>query len=214
MTTHRFSHKLQNMFNAKILIGFSALALLIGILSGLAGGVPFGAVLLRTLVGIIVFAGLGVAAGWLINKYVPEIFKLNLRKTKPDKEPQEEGIDIVLPEENPHTFTDKELSDEELADEEKNDGSETVAQEDMSYEPLEKSQPLEQSEQDTADDEGPIGEGPIDDTGLESFADVDILPSLDNGESVSNTDKQKDPGEMEKEPSSAAQAIRTWLKKG
>jgi len=93
------------MFNYRIIIGFAALAFVISLLSGTFGAVPFGIILLRTVIGTLVFAALGAAASWVIHTFLPDLFPDDVRGGS-DRDRSEgkdgNGVDIVIPEENPH----------------------------------------------------------------------------------------------------------------
>ncbi len=94
------------MLNFKIIIGFAAFALFITLVGGMAGAVPIGMVMLRALLGVIAFTGLGAGVSWLIKKYLPDLVEPRSagaeKKEEGDANPGAE-VNIVLPEENPHT---------------------------------------------------------------------------------------------------------------
>ena len=88
------------MIDYKIVIGFAAFAFIVSLLSGLIGGVSFGILTLRTLLGTAFFAALGAGASWIFKRYLPEIFS-RAEAGETVEEPAS-AVDIVLPEENPH----------------------------------------------------------------------------------------------------------------
>ncbi|MEJ2664785.1 MAG: hypothetical protein P8107_12205 [Spirochaetia bacterium] len=76
------------------IIGFG-----LSFLVGLFSGNPFLIILFRAIIFAVVFAGIGAAASYLLNRFTPEIFNPDY-KSATDRETNE-NIDIVLPEENP-----------------------------------------------------------------------------------------------------------------
>lgn len=83
---------------------FAGLALVVALAAGLAGRVPFGTVVARSLAGAVVFAGLGFAAVVVLERTLPELF-VRLQAGQAEQAgpvaAEMPRVDIVLPEENP-----------------------------------------------------------------------------------------------------------------
>ena len=63
----------------KVAAVFAIVAMTVSLLTGAVSGIKFGAVLLRTFFSILIFAGLGFGVFFVMKKYVPELFELNVR---------------------------------------------------------------------------------------------------------------------------------------
>ena len=94
------------MFNFRFILGFAALAFVISLLAGILGGIPFGLILLRTLIGTAVFALLGVGASWVIQKFIPNLLDMGGGTDREPATSSSDEVDIVIPEENPHARAD------------------------------------------------------------------------------------------------------------
>jgi len=115
------------MFNVRWTLAFALVALVVSLLAGVIGGLPFGLILVRALVGMIVFAALGAAAAWLVQRFIPELMQLGpdgrdegktgrgVNERGADKQGPDAEIDITLPEENPHFAGETGNEDDELA---------------------------------------------------------------------------------------------------
>ncbi len=77
----------------------AAAAFGISVLFGIIGGVGFGTLLLRAAAGAVVFAGLGTGAVLIARRYLPELFSAG-------SDVPGEGIDIIIPDVNPHASAD------------------------------------------------------------------------------------------------------------
>ncbi len=93
-------------------LGAFCLSFIIGILSGN----PFLAILFRAFIFGVIFAGMGAAGSFIINKFLPEIFNADYKQTA--EATNSKNVDIVLPEENPvlgeSLFEEKEKSGDEI----------------------------------------------------------------------------------------------------
>ncbi len=188
------------MINYKIIIGFAAFAFVVSILAGLIGGVVFGALLLRTLAATIVFAGLGLSVGWVIERYLPELLRPGVKPETAGREEEKagDGVNIVLPEENPH--------------EETGESEETLEVEEDDGELLDEVESVDTDLPEGGDDE-------------EDFSDIDSMPTLDTleGDFTSQEESQDidsrtttrnvDVMGTSHDPAEAARAIKTWMKR-
>jgi hypothetical protein len=90
--------------NWKICVFFAGLAFCISFLFGLIGGVEFATLILRAFLGAVVFGGLSLGADLLLRRFLPELFA--------SAGENDGGIDITVPEINPH---ERSGEDEELS---------------------------------------------------------------------------------------------------
>ena len=86
------------MVNIKLIGGFAVLGLLLSFLAGALGGVAFPVIVLRALLGALLFAALGFGLHTVVGRFLPEL--LHTSVVTPEKQ---SGVDITLPEENPHS---------------------------------------------------------------------------------------------------------------
>lgn len=63
-------------FNIRMAVIFAAAAVLVALVSGFIGHVPFGYILIRSFIGGVIFAVIGFAAAALIARFLPEILEL------------------------------------------------------------------------------------------------------------------------------------------
>lgn len=179
----------------------------LSLLIGLIAGNPFGVVFLRSLLSGIVIGGIGTGIVFIFNKYFTELV-INTGESAVDKE-EKEGINIVLPEENPHIVNDDDTIEEveEVADE----------MEEAEQHGREELEPLEELEK--AADIEPIIEGSIEEENSRSdvsLPDLDSLAtdSLNTGKSsVSLPKGQTEVPGMETDPEILAKAVRSIMKK-
>ncbi len=61
----------------KIIAGIATLAFLFSFIFGLIGAVGFGIIIVRAIIGAVVFAGLGYGISILLRKFLPELFEIN-----------------------------------------------------------------------------------------------------------------------------------------
>jgi hypothetical protein len=124
--------------NWKISAVFASAALIVSIASGLLGGVGFGLVIVRALVGAILFALIGGGISLAISKFLPELLESNKAPSTDDEAAEDEylssgsEINIVLPDENPHVKDDSAVGSEDFVEvletvDEANDGVEEIA---------------------------------------------------------------------------------------
>jgi hypothetical protein len=86
------------MSNWKVIAGATTFASVISLLAGLIRGNPFGIIILRLLISAILFGGLALAAILVLKRFVPELGQV----VSPEAAKRKPGVDILLPEENPH----------------------------------------------------------------------------------------------------------------
>ena len=95
------------VINVKFIIYSIVISIIISIIAGIIGNVPFFIFLLRLIFGAVIFAALGAAVAFVLEKYIPEVFnkeeERNEDEERSDETPIEgEEINIVIEEENPH----------------------------------------------------------------------------------------------------------------
>jgi len=228
------------MFNFRLILGFAALAFLISLLAGILGGISFGLILFRALIGSTVFALLGVGASWIIQRFIPNLLDTG---GGTDREPAPVSIgevDIVIPEENPHARADGVEGDVATAAETQGslasesfegDASElveavepSIGTEDEETPDGPTDEPIADSDRKSPSEDTLSEDTPSEDT-EEGYGDLDSMPSLDSleGEFV-RTGNEQEQGSTEAEttinvmgqeqdPETAAKAIQTWLRK-
>lgn len=86
------------MSNWKAVAGAATFASVISLLAGLIRGNPFGIIILRLLISAILFGGLALAAILVLKRFLPELDQA----AGPQEAKRKPGVDILLPEENPH----------------------------------------------------------------------------------------------------------------
>ncbi|MBN2735428.1 MAG: hypothetical protein JXR70_00515 [Spirochaetales bacterium] len=88
------------MVNLKVIIAFALVAMILSILAGGIGGVPFWEIIVRSLFGAVIFGGLGFGIGFIIDRYLPELTSSgNNPIEKPAKGTE---IDEIIDSENPY----------------------------------------------------------------------------------------------------------------
>ena len=83
--------------NWKLLAGFSLFGGVISLISGIAGGNPFGVILLRLLLSAVAFGALGLGVQSLLGRYLPEL----LKAAPPARQGTGDSIDIIIDDELP-----------------------------------------------------------------------------------------------------------------
>ncbi len=93
------------MINARVVLIAGGLGFFIAVLAGGIAGVRFGNLIIRAIIGGVVFAGLGAGISFLIEKFLPELFHGESDKTGGSERAEDVsgsgGVNIVLPEQNP-----------------------------------------------------------------------------------------------------------------
>ncbi len=207
----------------RVAAAFAGLAFLVALAAGLAGGVRFGTVLLRALVGAGVLAALAAVAVAILQRYVPGLLAPPAAPGESAQavgEPEAEAprIDIVLPEENP--LEDAIAADlepaEETAEAAEELGPAPPGPSDDAVEstgglpPVEELAP-EPSGATIEDAEAEVLEAEGDET-LPSLDGLD-MESSEPPESAPGRPAAAGPGGARVDPSQAARAMRTWLKR-
>lgn len=91
--------------NWRFIAGVAGFGLAVSLITGVFAGVAFGALLVRALIAAVAFGVLGAVAFLIIERYVPELLQVagGSEMDEGDEEDAEgEGVNIELPEENPH----------------------------------------------------------------------------------------------------------------
>ncbi|MEW5814185.1 MAG: hypothetical protein AB1798_02155 [Spirochaetota bacterium] len=216
------------MVDWKIIIGMTVGAVVLSLLAGIIGGVSFGIILLRAIVGGLAFGLFGLGAGYIIRKFLPELFK-----TLPDEETtdgSESGIEIILPDENPH----EKINTEEAAQEFAPGGQAIFSEDELSdseelIEEVEERSSIIESRIDKEAEEAEEME-PLDSDSALAFSDkIDNLPEITAFESsfssTGEVDSLKSSGKSapandaidvlgnQMDPKVVARAIQTIMKK-
>jgi hypothetical protein len=214
------------MFNFRLILAFAAFAFVISLLVGLLGGIPFGLILLRTLIGTAFFALLGAGASWVIRRYIPELLEVVTNERREAAATGDE-VDIVLPAENPHIAAEGAEGSDDAGDEAVALGSLAGIEEESATEGEagpESSNGLAQgpaAPTGVVTDAGIVeAEGESEETG-DTLDDLDVMPSLDSlegefAQSAGEQEGSKDATKtnvMGQDPETAAKAIQTWLRK-
>ncbi len=88
------------MPNIKVVIGFAAIAAVLSLFAGIFGGVTFGVIFLRMILGALAFGALGAGASLLIERFMPDLFLSDQqeRSSSDAEEGSQQGsqVDIVL----------------------------------------------------------------------------------------------------------------------
>jgi hypothetical protein len=209
---------------AGALAGFGVVLTLV---AGLFSGNPFGVILLRSALGGVALGGLGVAAGWLLKRYVPELLTLGsattARSPEAGAEQSTHQVDIVLPEENPYGSAGEQ---EGASDGEQDAGAERSAGGDSEeLFPSESGDGASSAE--SSGDEAPFADEALEDadgvdaersTRLATPASTPGLDVLDRS-SLGSTGGlpsrgENDSGMQIDDPKKAAEAVRNLLRKG
>ncbi|MDR3201166.1 MAG: hypothetical protein LBT68_06870, partial [Spirochaetales bacterium] len=85
--------------NWRVSVFVAGLAFCISFLFGLIGGVEFATLILGAFLGAVVFGGLSLGVGVLLRRFLPELFA--------SAGENDGGIDITVPEINPHERFDE-----------------------------------------------------------------------------------------------------------
>jgi hypothetical protein len=95
------------MPNVKVIIAFAAVAAVLSLFAGIIGGVAFGVILLRMILGAAVFGALGAGISLLVDRFMPELFSAEQQGATAEEEeeaPQQGSqVDIVLDNEEAET---------------------------------------------------------------------------------------------------------------
>jgi hypothetical protein len=81
----------------KLLVGFSLFGALVSLISGIAGGNPFGVIVLRLILSAVVFAALGLGVQGILRRYLPDL----LQTSPPPVERGGGTVDIIIDDELP-----------------------------------------------------------------------------------------------------------------
>ena len=174
--------------NWKFVAATAIIAMAVSLLSGGLGGVPFGVLVLRAVIGAFVFLVLGIGINLVLNRYFPELWEDTTDEShesdtvsEADRKAPGGRVDIVLPAEHPEVPGNGEI--EELDGEEPEDDVEELKE--------------------TATEE----EAPLDN--LDSFSGTFV--EVDNEESGAVSSSSSSGGDHN--PAEIAQAIHTVIER-
>jgi hypothetical protein len=100
--------------NWKVVAGFAVVGALISLIAGIAGGNPFGIILLRLVLSAVVFAALGIGVMIALRRFMPELLSRPGDLTESEARAARPGLDIVIDEDIP-LEGESLLEDRELA---------------------------------------------------------------------------------------------------
>lgn len=209
------------MENWKFIAGTAFLAGFLSLIAGIFSGSPFTVILLRAVLSGLALGVISIGVITLIKRFLPELLQVS------EMPPSAAGIDILIPEENPHRPAEEEAGDtrslpvEEAEDLLAADGDDshsgTMETEDESGE-----------EADLVEAIGIIS-GPVDDSDTQSEAlpdidrlDVGFETGVDNldhsaqktgGRAESFSGAQADSLTANQDPAVLAKAVRTFMNK-
>lgn len=89
--------------------GCAAAAFVVSVLFGIFGGVQFGALILRALLGALIFAVLGIGCHRLMKSFLPELFELS----REEERGAGENVDIVIQDAGAETSASDDVRDAE-----------------------------------------------------------------------------------------------------
>lgn len=209
-------------------VGLGLFGAVVSLISGIAGGNPFGVILLRMLLSALLFAGFGLGAGIMLRKYLPELLQ---QAAGVEEAPAEPAVDILIPEENPHRRPDaadaEEAADAEPLEELDEEAVPAAETQDAGVEPEAPAAAVEaadEEETEEAEEAIPLEE----ELSAEGSGEIDSLPDLDQfdssnyvGPDISGlksgredfTQAQVDGIMSREDPAQLAKAVRTFLKK-
>lgn len=174
----------------------------ISVLFGIIGGVGFGTILLRAVAGAVLFAGLGFVVVVLTRRFLPELLQPD-----PEAGTSGEGVDIVIPDLNPHENAD------EYGDMNGNEYRRRASREPEEEELdglVEEIEEIPRSELSVGDSD--------DDSDL--VEEIDSLPDMGSFESSfsasyvdGNIEREAPPDKNEQDPALLAKVVQTILRK-
>ncbi len=93
------------MENWKFITGAALLAGFLSLIAGIFSGSPFTVILLRVVLSSLALGVISIGVITLIKRFLPELFQVS------EMPPPAAGIDILIPEENPHRHAEEEGGD-------------------------------------------------------------------------------------------------------
>ncbi len=220
----------------KYITGAGIVGFMLSLISGFASGNPAAVVFFRSFLSAIILAGLAFGTGFVIKRYFPELGGIVGGRDGAKSSESEtnsaggEEVDIVIPEENPHSQTEPEeieeveiiegneevgeASDVEVLDEDIESGEGT----DKETGPTEGREPSEELKREVSEGES-VSE--IEIGAVDKLPDLDGL-QLDDVETGSkggntrgseSTTIKSDVLGAEVDPSTLAKAVRSFMKK-
>jgi len=221
--------------NWKLLAGFSLFGGVISLISGIAGGNPFGVILLRLLLSAIVFGALGLGVQTVLRRYLPDLLQAAPRAERGSGD----SVDIIIDEELPVSGQPESLEEPGAA-------AETPAPEEVfADEEILPMAPGENLEPDFAGRQvgaAPATDAADSDAEYDGVGDMEVLPEIDAVDDAGGSEFAVEPEEAEaaqgsrpdrrapstprevrqaqieetvkdQDPENLARAVRTFLKK-
>ncbi len=218
------------MENWKFITGAALLAGFLSLIAGIFSGSPFTVILLRVVLSGLALGVISIGVITLIKRFLPELLQVS------EMPPSAAGIDILIPEENPHRPAEEEAGDtQSLPVEEAEDL--LAADGDDSHSGTMETEDESGEEADLVEAIGIIS-GPVDDVGYgEEISDSDTqseaLPDIDRldvgfetgvdnldhsaqktgGRTESFSGAQADSLTANQDPAVLAKAVRTFMNK-
>lgn len=174
----------------------------ISVMFGIIGGVGFGTILLRAVAGAVLFAGLGSVVVVLTRRFLPELLQPD-----PEAGTAGEGVDIVIPDLNPHENADEygDMNDNEY----RRRASREPEEEELDglVEEIEEIPRSELSVGDSDDDSDLVEE-------IDSLPDMGSFESSFSASYVDgNIEREAPPDKNEQDPALLAKVVQTILRK-
>lgn len=195
------------MFKWKAVIFTFIGGFVLSLIIGLIAGNPFGVVFLRSLLSGIVVGGVGMGVIFVFNKYFADF--LVSKGEEPVEKDEREGVDIIIPEENPHSIIDGDTVEEveEIVDE----AGQTLTDSEVEPEAVEE---LENSMETKPDTKKSAEDTHSDNDDLLPDLDSLAIDSVETGRtSVSTHKANTETLGVETDPETLAKAVRSFMKK-
>jgi hypothetical protein len=209
--------------NWRFIAGVAGFGLAISLITGVFAGVAIGALLVRALIAGVAFGVLGAVAFLIIERYVPELLQVagGSEADEADDEAEGQGVDIELPEENPHIGRGPDESFEGADQEDFIEEVEELSAEPDDAEEVEEAEPVDSlADSDTPSTASTQNES--EPSGIaETLPDLESLSSSFGSPSGTDQDEGEPPKSdktvtvegQQHDPEELAKAVKTFLKK-